>query len=86
MKLLDQMLRTGRFYEFVCEFITIHNEEKEEQVMWEYWCHKVFDMSYADFLNKVKGEKSKTENRPSQEVLEATVLESKEIINSFCPA
>ena len=86
MELLNQMIRTGRFFEFVDEFITLHNEETEEKTMWEYWLHRVSDMSFAEFLEKNKGTTTETETKPSQEVLEKTVMESREIINSFCPS
>lgn len=86
MELLQQMIRTGRFFEFVEEILAIHNEETEEKVLWEFWCHKVFDMTYQEFLNKANGATSKETAKPSQEVLEATVMESKEILNSFCPS
>lgn len=86
MVLLNQMIKTGRFAEFVEEILVIHNEETEEKVMWEFWCHKVFDMTFQEFMNKAKGATSRTAEKPSQEVLEATVMESKEILNSFCPS
>ena len=86
MELLQQMIRTGRFSEFVEEILVIHNEETEEKVLGEFWCHKVFDMTYQEFLNKNKGATPKESAKPSQEVLEATVMESKEILNSFCPS
>ena len=86
MVLLEQMIRTGRFSEFVGEILSIHNEETEEKVLWEFWCHKVFDMTYQEFLNKSKGTTSKASEKPSQEILEATVMESRDILNSFCPS
>lgn len=86
MVLMEQMIRTGRFSEFVKEILAIHNEETEEKVMWEFWCHKVFDMSYQEFLNKSKETTSKASEKPSQEILEATVMESRDILNSFCPS
>ena len=86
MVLLEQMIRTGRFSEFVEEILAIHNEETEEKVLWEFWCHKVFDMTYQEFLNKSKGTTSKASEKPSQEILEATVMESRDILNSFCPS
>ena len=86
MELLQQMIRTGRFSEFVGEILAIHNEETEEKVMWEFWCHKVFDMTFQEFVNKSKGTTTRTEEKPSQEILEATVMESRDILNSFCPS
>lgn len=68
------------------EFITLHNEEEEEKTMWEFWLHRVADMTFSEFLDKAKGTTKETANKPSQEVLEATVMESMEIINSFCPS
>lgn len=86
MELLNQMIRTSRLSDFVDELITIHNEETEEKTMWEFWCHKVFDMSYQEFFEKAKGTKPKESEKPSDEVLKETLMESKEILNSFCPS
>lgn len=41
--LLDQMILTDRFSAFVSELLRIRNEEKDEQTLWEFFLHKVFD-------------------------------------------
>lgn len=79
------MIHVGRFSEFVGEFISTYNEETEEKAMWEFWLHKVWDMNYKEFLDKSK-RTSKGAERPSQEVLKETVMESRDILNSFCPS
>lgn len=85
MVILDKMILTGRFSEFVQEFVRIRNEELEDQTRWEFWLHKVFDMSFKEFLDKAdRGSESK--ETLSDEVLEATIKESMGIINGFCPS
>ena len=73
--LLDGMIETGRFLEFVLEFIDTTNEEKT----YEFWLYKVFDKTYAEFKDIVMP-------KPVEKIdLETTVQESKDILNSFVP-
>lgn len=85
MVILNQMIRTGRFAEFVQEFIRIKNEELSVQTRWEFWLHRVFDMSFEDYLAKCDSI-PETEETVPDEVLQATVQESMGIINDFCPS
>ena len=82
LSLLDRMIKTGRLSEFVSEFIKIRNEETEEQTKWEFWLHKVFDMTYKDFLDKSDTRKNE---KVTHDMLEATVKDSMGIIEGFCP-
>lgn len=73
--LLDGMISTGRFEEFVFEFLKLESEEKE----WEFYLHKVFDKTFADF-------KTSVEMRPqSKENLETTIRNSNSILQNFIP-
>ena len=85
MVILDKMILTRRLYEFVQEFVRIRNEELEDQTRWEYWLHKVFDLSFADFLARAEGREEKDE-KPSEQELEATVKNSMEIITGIRPS
>lgn len=49
MVLLNQMIKTGRLYEFIGTIIRIRNDEQEEQVMWEFWLHREFGRSFSEF-------------------------------------
>ena len=84
MILLNQMIKGKRFLEYVNEFVSITNEELEDQTKWEFWLHKVVDMSYSDFLAKT--EVNKTEETMTKNELEATVLNSWEICQGFIPS
>jgi hypothetical protein len=82
MIILDKMIRAGRFTEFVQEVLRIRNQEMVDQARWEYWLHRVFEMSFQDYLATVDG----TEEVLSDDVMEATVKDSMGIINGFCPS
>ena len=82
MIIMDKMILTGRFSNFVNEFIKIRNEEMEDQTKWEYWLHKVFDISFADFLEKTK---EKAAEVMTNEEAKKTVKESWGILQGFDP-
>ena len=84
MIILEQMIRTQRFSEFINEFVRIQNEELEDRTQWEFWLHRVFDKTWAQFLEAVEGNSSVVENKPTQDELEQTVRESKKIFSDFC--
>ena len=84
MVLLDKMILTRRFTEFVQEALKIRNEEMIDKARWEFWLHRIFDMSFEDYLAKVDN-RAETERQLPDEALEATVRDSMEMINRFCP-
>ncbi len=86
MTILDKMILTGRLADFVREFVTIRNEEMDEQTKWEYWLHKVFDKSFKEFLEQTERAAEETTESVSKEELTETVFASTSILNSFCPS
>lgn len=81
--LIDKMILTCRFTEFINEVIGLHNKEQEEKTAWDFYIHRVFDMSFADFLETLP-KNMKTE-AVSKEELTATVKSSAEVLNGFNP-
>ena len=84
MIVLDRMIRARRFHEFVQEVVQIRNKEITDKHRWEYWLHKVVDISFEEYLSYFDMETE--EVLPASEVLTATVKESMGIINDFCPS
>ena len=82
MIIIDKMIRAGRFTEFVQEVMKIRNQEMIEKARWEFWLHKVFELSFDEYIAKLDG----TEEVLSDDEMEATVKESMGIINGFCPS
>lgn len=81
MSLVNGMIRTRRFLEFVQELIQTHNEDIREKTLWEFYLHKVFDESYQDFKDSLPEEVS----IPSDAELAETISCSANILNGFNP-
>ena len=84
MILLNQMIKAKRFSEYVNEFVSMTNEELQDQTKWEYWLHRVFDMSFSDFLART--EESRSGKSMTKNELESTVANSWEICQGFVPS
>ena len=82
--LLDGVIKTQRFYDFVNEFISINNEETEEKTWWELLLHKMIDMSFDEF-KRYAMRNSVDANTMSDEELVTTIRDSAGIIYDFCP-
>ena len=83
MELLDAMIKTGQFYDFMLEMIKTINEENENKTYWEFWLHKVYDMTFAEFLNSIQTNKAPTNEPSSRAEMEQTVRHSFEMLNNF---
>ena len=81
---LDGMIQTGRFSEFVVEFISALNTDKENSTRWEFYLHKVHsDCSFGDFVEEI--ENNQQNRNLSAETIESTVQNSIDMLNSFNP-
>lgn len=78
--LLNQYVATGRFEEFVIEFIKIKNEETKERVRWEFFLNKVHDMTWEEFWNTT--EKPEV-NEADMDKIEQQVKDSIGILENF---
>lgn len=72
---LDGMIETGRFTEFVLEFMEIHNDE----YLYEFWLHKVFNKTFEEFKAACTIQTVNTAD------LGTTIKESEEILDNFVP-
>lgn len=82
---LDSVICTERFAEFVDEFLTITNAEREEKSTWEFYLHKTFgfDGSYNDFVEQIKTDKQN--QNLSAVTIETTVKDALNILDNFTP-
>lgn len=80
--LLEQMQEAHRLDEFVSSIVEIDNEEKT----WEFYLHTIYmhGKTYNEFTKPVK--KQSEEKPVTQAELEATINESRKILNSFNPS
>lgn len=75
---VDQMISDCRLCEFVDQILKIDDDKK----VWEFYLHKVHDVSFDDFVNSL----GRNQNEEvSTEQLETTVKESANILSGFIP-
>lgn len=81
---IDGMMLAGRFNEFVVDFVKTVNEEHEQEMMWDFYLHKVgTDISFNEF---VEGVKMDTKNQSmTAEDKASTVNMAMDILNNFIP-
>lgn len=80
---MDGMIETGRFEEFVVNFVDTINQENKDKTLWDVYLHRVTDMTYSEFLEKIENEE-KLQNM-TEETIETTVQESLNILQNFNP-
>ncbi|KIR03464.1 hypothetical protein P261_02279 [Lachnospiraceae bacterium TWA4] len=79
---IDSLIISERF----CEWIDTFLEKHKEKVQWEYWLHKVFDMTWNEYKkNCDEKEKSSLENEMTEDEVETAVNDSMNILNNFIP-
>lgn len=72
---IDSMISNVRFSEFIETVWEAENDKRN----WEFFLHKVHDVSYSEFLESING------NPEPIEPIETTVKNSAEILNGFIP-
>ena len=80
---MDEMINTSRFCEFVDNFVSTYNKEREDKLDWEYFLHKVYDMTFKDFKEHIKIN-SETQNMTKKNI-ETTITDSLNILGNFNP-
>ena len=76
--LIDVVIRSNGFFDFVIEFFKLCDEEKT----WQVWLHKVYDKSFIDFKNSLG---VSIVEPATNEQIETTVKNSKNLLNGFIP-
>lgn len=87
---IDGMLQSDRFSEFVDDFIQarnketeIENKDKEMQLHWELWLHRIFDMTFPEYMKEI--EVRKEHQNISEKEIETTLQNTSDILNNFNP-
>lgn len=78
--LVDQMILTGNFAEFVAKLVELDADEK----LWQFFLHKVDEeKSFNDWKASVVGQQ--VETQMSDDEIKATVQSSFSILNGYEP-
>lgn len=73
--LLDGFIQTFTLSNFIDEFLNFHREREA----WEFFLHKVFDISWDEF------KKSLVPHEEEKIDVGATLIKSKRMLNNFTP-
>ena len=77
--LLDGYIQTAR----MCEFIQAFVKQKKEDDEWEYFLHKIWDMSYSEYRAALQTSQDLQEM--SEDDIETTIKKSMQILGNFNP-
>ena len=80
---VDGMIQTGRFHDFVVDFIKTINQEEEDKLDWEFFLHKVWEGTFQEFKDDIKT--NKQNQSMSARTIETTVQDSMNILKNFTP-
>ena len=61
--MLDNFIRIGQLHEFSLEIMKTISEEQEQDIRWEFFLHKVWDMTFEEYIascTEKKDEKKET--------------------------
>lgn len=84
MMLLEQMLQTGRLAEFIDEIGQLMWQEKADKQRWDFWLHRVFDMTFDEYVQLCEDSMRQNESSEKNDI-EATVKHSYEMMENFHP-
>lgn len=84
MMLLEQMLQTGRLAEFIDEIGQLMWQEKADKQRWDFWLHRVFDMTFGEYVQLCEDSMQQNESSEKNDI-EATVKHSYEMMENFHP-
>ena len=84
MMLLEQMMQAGRLAEFIDEIGQLMWQEKADKQRWDFWLHRVFDMTFDEYVQLCEDSMQQNESSEKNDI-EATVKHSYEMMENFHP-
>lgn len=82
--ILDEFIRLHQLYEFTLEVMKTMAEEKKHEVRWQYYLHKVFNMTFEDYVKACDSQKEKEQNMTHEEIGNI-INDSKMLLDGFVP-
>lgn len=81
--ILDDFIRLRQLHEFIVDILTRIAEEKVHDVRWDFWLHRVFNMTFEDFVRKCEEPDKETEINYAQ--IGGIISDSKTLLDGFVP-
>ena len=81
--ILEEFIRLHQLHDFVTEVIKTIAEEKVHDTRWQFYLHKIYNMTWEEF---VKTCEEPQETTMTHEQIADTISESKNLLEGFNPS
>ena len=82
--ILDEFIRIHQLYDFVTEILKEIADEKIHDARWQFYLHKVFDMSFEEYVRRCE-EPQHEDQEMSHEEIGNVINDSKKMLEGFMP-
>lgn len=82
--IMDDFIRLQQFHEFVVEILNAIAEEKVHNARWEYYLHRVWDMSFEEYVRQCEQPKQGEQYMTNEEI-GSVINDSKDLLKGFVP-
>lgn len=82
MQLLQQMIRTGGFEQFIDELGQIMWQEKADKQRWDFWLHRVYGMEFGEYVKACETQNQAPEIANADKI-ETIINNSEDILGMF---
>lgn len=86
--MLDNLIENGQFSGYVQFILNREAEERNNQMLWEYYLHKIFDKSFSEFKKEMlsQSEEDSKKNDATDEAKRNEIIKkSNAILDGFIP-
>ena len=80
---INGMILSGRFREFIASFWNARQDDENNDTLWQFYLHKVFEGSFEAFKEGLKN--NSDHQHLSEQTIETTIQNSMNILNHFNP-
>ena len=82
--ILDEFIRLHQLHDFVIEIFKTIADEKVHDARWQYYLHKVYNMTFEEYVQKCEQPKQVEQYMTHQEI--GNVMEeSRKMLEGFVP-
>lgn len=81
--ILDDFIRLRQLHEFIVNILTRIADEKVQDVRWDFWLHRVYNMTFEDYVRKC--EEPEKLNEINYTEIGGILSDSKNLLDGFVP-
>ena len=83
--ILDDFIRQRQLHEFTGEIMKTITEEKIHDARWQFYLHKIYNMSFDDYVAQCENRVNSREETMSHEQIGNVIEDSRKMLEGFIP-